>query len=788
MSGSPPVRRTSFGWTLLVGAWAVFALTAFFQSYWVPWKDLGVGWDNSLFPPVGWFPRLGRLADLARGPLVGLSAVAILLYWGEQARHFLRWDLGDKALRVAADFALGGLLLNLVWLGLGWTHLWREPVVVGMAVLLGVPALLALGPAERRGWAGKTHGFFSWGEHGLFGNLLMGLVFLYVGISFAHALLPALSRDADLYHLAFLAHWKSLGALTLIPGQSHAFHPLGGPMVLMNGFWFGSEEGAKLVNVATWAFAGMAFYGWAREAAGAKAAAFAAGFFWTFPALALGAWNARIEGFLALYFVLCLWALDRCLAAVQESHRASFFLMACLFGAGAFAVSYVAVVFLAALVVVGAYLLRRGSLGILPRGAGWMGLGAGCVVVAPWLIRNLVLQGAPLAPFLGAVGDPGGMSVFGHERMLAEYQGLVEGGGLSFLTWPFHRLTQTRDLGESGGPFFLVFLPLLFLLRPAGPSWRLPFHAWWVALLAGSLVTHVFRFHAPVMALGFVWAAVALFRHPPRPWAPGLATLALFLSGLLCLPAIAHFSAVDFSPMGMWSGREDRAAYLARAMESSYAPLAEAARRLTPPNARLLVVGDGRSLRYPRVAYAQSPYDRQLIVRWLREDPSEDALRRGLRRLGVDHVVVSGHEAARRGREGRLFDLSPEEARRMDRLLRQVLVPLETDKWGGLYRVSSGASEGSTTAEPQTRPFQLLSPPGCVFAEARESGDLARAEKALDDLLLYFPQEGYWHGQRARVRMSRGDRGGACSDLEEARRLGVDHTALGEWRVMLRCP
>jgi hypothetical protein len=378
------------------------------------------------------------------------------------------------------------------------------------------------------------------------------------------------------------------------------------------------------------------------------------------------------------------------------------------------------------------------------------------------------------------------LSLFGRARLLWEQKSFFETGFWAPLTWPITRMTHMEDIADFVGPFALVFLPCVFFLRPTLSGWRMIWIAWCVALVGGSFATHVLRFHAPVLALGFLCAAV-YWGKQKKNRILSVASWAASVSAVVVLPAMANFSTVHYSPVGMCAGRETRSSYIERVGETSYGVLCDLVTRQTPPGARVLVVGDSRTLQDPGPTFAQSAFDRQILVKWVQESPEGDIAWRGLKRMGIDYVVVSGLEAAKRGRDYALFDLPPIEWRRLDASLRAALEPVAVDKWGGLYRVRDLNDPLAKDEPGWPKPFQLLSPPGAGFARSYQVGDWKSAEKMLDGMIAYFPQEGYWYEQRARMRIKQGNRGGACEDIKMSESLGRVHPESQEWRRQWGC-
>ena len=98
----------------------------------------------------------------------------------------------------------------------------------------------------------------------------------------------------------------------------------------------------------------------------------------------------------------------------------------------------------------------------------------------------------------------------------------------------------------------------------------------------------------------------------------------------------------------MWTGFKTEKEYLEITPQTqTYFGLTEAAQALTPSTDRLLIVGDSRSLYFPRDFYANSIFDRQLLVTLAQSEKDSDGIRRCLKELGVDDLAVSGEEGRR---------------------------------------------------------------------------------------------------------------------------------------------
>ena len=98
-------------------------------------------------------------------------------------------------------------------------------------------------------------------------------------------------------------------------------------------------------------------------------------------------------------------------------------------------------------------------------------------------------------------------------------------------------------------------------------------------------------------------------------------------------------------PLRAVTGAEPAGAYLGRRV--SYYPAMEWLEINTPPEARILFVGEGRTFYCPRECVASSPFDSPLLERYAAESGSERALVARLRAEGFTHLLVSDPELRR---------------------------------------------------------------------------------------------------------------------------------------------
>jgi hypothetical protein len=156
-------------------------------------------------------------------------------------------------------------------------------------------------------------------------------------------------------------------------------------------------------------------------------------------------------------------------------------------------------------------------------------------------------------------------------------------------------------------------------------------------------------------------------------------------------------TAIISRQFGAWDcvlGRESREDYLSASHGTYPMPYYRSARwiaREAPADARVLIVGDGRSYGVERVCRASSVWDTDLFTTWLKASSSEEEFRGKLAAEGVRYLLVNTGEAMRRKMGG----LTSDEAARLDRFFRyftrEVFRDVETDpkryRWSQVYEV-----------------------------------------------------------------------------------------------------
>ncbi len=499
---------------------------------------------------------------------------------------------------------------------------------------------------------------------------LSGLVTLLV------VLTPSPFYDQLHYQLAFPFHWLRAGHVSTFPRHTYSFLPAN--MGLLYCYALGTL-GPWAAQAAHWWTGALAVAGTALVAGrlgGPRAAWWGAALLALTPSVLLvSTWAAADLGVTA--FAIAAWlAVVIAWREVEPARRPVWWalvgaLVGLACGCKLLALAVVAApVGVAVLLAPGRSGWRRLTSQALPFALGTT------LALAPWLVRSAVLTGNPVYPFLGSV-----FAAFQRQGVVLS-QGIARVG--SPLAEPARMTTLTTFApgGDAGniGPLFLALMPLAVWAaarrRKRGGvavacGVAVGVLGWAVGPLLGRYLLPVL---APLAALEGVGVQLAWHRlsRGRRPLVAG--GLAVVLSWNL----VAAATPVELRRLAVTLGRADGSEIL-RELASYWPAVAFVNERLAP-EARLLLVGESRSMYLDRDVDVEDPFAVPRLVELARNSRTPGEIAAKLRAEGITHVLVNWHEAGRiaalNGRDDYFAPLTPVERARLDAFLATQLEPL----------------------------------------------------------------------------------------------------------------
>lgn len=400
--------------------------------------------------------------------------------------------------------ALSGLVFLLLLAGLANPIAFSMVGVLALAGLLRFRAPLLTDPPQKT--LDRTSRY-----------LLAAVLAAYAVIYFIYALAPEIQPDGISYHLGLVAEYLRLGAFPNRVGF-YEMVPQGMEMLYLFAFAFGRHSAAKLVHFGFLLATLPLIVAIGRRLRLSDLAAWlAAAIYFCAPVVATSgtcSYNdaALVFFTLSAFYLMLVW---------YQSEDDRYLLPAGLAAGFCYAVKFPGIVVLPAVFVVV----------LLPRARQYrrvlLLLSGGLLMFAPWMLRNAIITGNPLAPLFNRWFPNPYFHAFIESRLantLSSY------GGVTFLGAPW-QLALGGKLQGIYGPLLLVLpLGLVALRRRAG-------QLCWLAAMVLALPWFVnlgARFLMPAFPFFALAFAMALGACLPRPalWA------CLLFEAVACWPQV----------------------------------------------------------------------------------------------------------------------------------------------------------------------------------------------------------------------------------------------------------
>ncbi len=604
--------------------------------------------------------------------------------------------VGGRLLKAGGLKPDGSLDALLFWTAVGLGAVATAIVIVGLAfsvrpgVLLSILAAAAvLGRKELRELPAVVGGALSFlrarADRFSASVFLLMALFLIAG-----ALAPPTDWDALMYHLRVPEQFLRHGSIYLPDDNPHvAFvglpHMLYLPLLAL-----GSPAGPALVSALCTLGLALAAFALGLRVLDERTAGFSLAALWGSTILVLVAITPRTDTILAFYLFLVHYAVIR----AKQAEDPRFLYLAAALGGMAFGVKYNALIYLLALAPLGLWIVRARR----PdrRGAVALVLGIALVAASPWLLKNGLLLGDPLYPYLAEPRlDPwlarlyGGATVPPHVDPAA--LGAVWRAQAAFNLGDFFAAPQ-RITVEGEGVFYhpnllllLVPLWLLFWKRKALTALAAPAlgYALLVVLLQPTTsLRYLIPAFTPLTLVAFHSLALAL----DKILSPGPARVVLWATALFVLTGTASFIALQVTngaQVEYLVGSSSRAAFLAR-RTGGYADVVSFVNERLPRDSRVLMLFDARGY-YFRLPVIQD----NAITNWLFVLPLPKAAGPDcLRSAGITHVLLNAGAIHYYGRRG--VDLAPLRLDALERFARDCFSPLYSSGGITVFRLGGG--------------------------------------------------------------------------------------------------
>lgn len=532
------------------------------------------------------------------------------------------------------------------------------------------------------------------------GSLVLVLVALFL---FLHGSAPPGDWDSLMYHLQVPSEWLASGGIHLPEGNLHAAFVSLLQLLYLPFLAVGSEAGPALLNGIFALLLALTVYRLGEQLFDVETGFFSSVLLWTATGLLFVAITARVDTTLAFFLLLGQGAVA--LALVDRKDSRDHLIRAALVLGLAAGAKYHALAYTAAVAPVGAWALWKAA------GAGRDRVrlfailsGVFLVAMGPWALKNWVLLGDPLYPFLGGRVLPSWLAdLYGTSDAITatglEAAGVLgearQGFDLFDLFWAPERLTvEPEAVHYHLSPLLLFLLPLGVLhwkrsgvLLLAGPA--LLYGVGVVIGLGTINLRYLFPAIAPLTLVTTFFAVDGLGRLA----SPRARRIVLAVASVLLLIPTARSMyewTRQFPVVRQALGGMSRQAYLEEGY-GFYAGLAGTVNSEVPREGKVLLIWEARGF---YLAPAVLPDN--VLTNWPLLSPYVEETGGCLEDTGITHVMAST-SAARyyesRGADPVRLDLDGF-ASFADRCLK----PVRVGPAFGLYRVPRAAAVSTTLA------------------------------------------------------------------------------------------
>ncbi len=396
---------------------------------------------------------------------------------------------------------------------------------------------------------------------------------VFTALYFFTAMAPECSPDGASYHLGLMARYLRHHGFEAVPYNMYAQLSEGVEMLFAFAFAFGRHSAGALVHYAFFVALAFLLLAFGRRIGHPAVGVAAALFFYTAPVTGMDGTSAYIDVAVAAILFAGFYLLE-----LSDEHPAASTL--CLIGllAGfAFAAKYTA--FLAVPYAAGRVFWRQRRL----RPA-FIVVAASLVSIVPWVSKNLVITGNPVAPMMNAWFP----NHFVHPSFERDWSRQMRTYGVS--SWreiPWEITVRGEKLSGHLGPVFLLLpLALLALRKPVGRRLLIPAALYtlaWFGNIGARFLIPALPFWSLTIALAFA------------AWPRALAAMSA-LACVLCWPSLmrlyagqylwaleARFpvpAALRIESEDSWLGRKHGEYVITRVIEAK-----------TPPGARIFSFG-----------------------------------------------------------------------------------------------------------------------------------------------------------------------------------------------------
>ena len=620
----------------IMAVWAYIALAAYFKELPVmPFSYTGIFANTDISLPAG------KLMSHVYAILISLAIFIAAFGFGKLAvSKFFSTEKSDEKIVLFTGTGLG-LLAILTFLA-GSAGLLYKPlfiVLIAGLCIYGIMGMKSLNPQAPGQQQEKKKKFSAL-------EICTLIVFCYAAlVNLLGALSPETFYDAQFYLLGLVTKWKLNHKIAIDPFINQSYYPFNINMLYLNGLILNNEISAKLIHFGCGLFISYTVYVLCKKYFSRTAAVVAAVIFYTVPLSMMVSWKTAIELGIGVFETLMIF----CFVSYMNDNNKKWLVFSgimCGFALGSKYTSVLSFGSILATLLIWAVVKKENIKTIITVLLYF--IVPAVVVSSPWYLRNIILTGNPLFPYLyGKIGH-GVMRVTG-DLMSDPARPAITFKNYALFLWPLTMGTLQQE--TFPGAVFLVFFPLLFAFRKIDIKIKIVMVYFLVSLVLWAYVGRFYlRYFIPTLPVISIIFAYYIAGEGTNKYFKNLMILMVLFLALSNINFGLRMLRVNQNPAGYVLGSQTEKEYLSTSRPSypcPYFQVVDWANKNLPSDAGIMFVGETRGVYSQRRFYSHGPSDFVPVVEWTKAVKSGDELQALLKSKGVTHILLNIPELKR---------------------------------------------------------------------------------------------------------------------------------------------
>lgn len=483
---------------------------------------------------------------------------------------------------------------------------------------------------------------------------------------------PPMNYDSLAYHLAVPKIYIEKHAVAFIPNNVYANFPMTMEFLYALGLLLRGDSLAKLIHFFMGIMTALAVYSFSMRHFGRKVAWTASLIFYNIPFVGFLSGCAFNDLMLTAFEFLSLSAIINWALLKSDSGtgtgllREKWLIVSAVFCGLSAGTKYPAFLllfpFIIFTVIARILFVDRKNLSVCLKKTGIFLLIV-MAVVSPWFLKNIFYTHNPVYPYFYGIfsklfGNPSG-GTFDMQMFMKHHS------TPNFSVLDIFPLLWKVNMDKLIGPVFILFIPLLLLVRSIKPAIKLILCFGGIYFLLWAFFTHQdVRFLIPCFPALCIASSYAV-----NGIAANSKILTFFLRVVIIFVVLFNLSWMpltiakhDFLKAA--AGNEDRDEFL---MNSSYYqyPAFKFINEDLPEDAKVLFIGENQTYFCDREIISNSPFDTNVIVDVVNKCSSEKDILSRLGSMGITHILYNASEAKRTDENYDSFKWADEPARNL---------------------------------------------------------------------------------------------------------------------------